>query len=340
VSGAGRRRHPGSGASVPGGKPSFPDLGACGRRQRGSGPSRQSQPVRTPTRPDELRGRVFRARDALSAGLLSRDGLRSRAWVRLYRGVYADSSLTVDHDLRIAGARLLVPAVGVFGGRTAAHLHGAGELVGPTTPVEVVIPPGVSFGPVEGLLIRRSPLTSEEITRRARVACTTALRTAVDIARHEPLVEGVVALDVLLSLRVVAPGELRAAAAIATGRGCRRAREVVGLTDGRSESPQESRLRVVLGRAGLPPVPQVVVRGLDGSVVARVDLGYPRQRVAVEYDGAWHAEPGQFAKDRRRLNRLVAAGWTVVHVTAADLHDPATLTTRVRALLAAREIGE
>jgi hypothetical protein len=41
--------------------------------------------------------------------------------------------------------------------------------------------------------------------------------------------------------------------------------------------------------------------------------------VAVEYDGAWHGRPGQLAHDRRRLNALVAVGWTVLHVTAADM---------------------
>jgi very-short-patch-repair endonuclease len=74
--------------------------------------------------------------------------------------------------------------------------------------------------------------------------------------------------------------------------------------------------------------------------VARVDLAFPEQRVAIEYDGAWHAERGQFTKDRRRLNALVAVGWTVLHVTAADMRDPEALIAEVRALLDARNSGE
>ena len=69
--------------------------------------------------------------------------------------------------------------------------------------------------------------------------------------------------------------------------------------------------------------------------MARVDFAWPEHRVAVEYDGAWHAEPGQFARDRQRLNRLQAAGWRVVFVTAADLHRPGKLVVRVAAALAA-----
>jgi very-short-patch-repair endonuclease len=58
--------------------------------------------------------------------------------------------------------------------------------------------------------------------------------------------------------------------------------------------------------------------------------------VAIEYDGAWHAEHEQLSRDRRRLNRLVAAGWTVLHVTAADMRDPVALVAQVRALINTR----
>lgn len=107
------------------------------------------------------------------------------------------------------------------------------------------------------------------------------------------------------------------------------------LADGRAESPPESRLRVGLILAGLPaPQPQFEVRH-DRRFVARVDLAYPQRKLAIEYDGAWHGEPGQFGRDRQRLNQLLAAGWRVIHVTAADLHHPGALVATVRAALAA-----
>ncbi|MBB3676593.1 endonuclease domain-containing protein [Modestobacter versicolor] len=71
-----------------------------------------------------------------------------------------------------------------------------------------------------------------------------------------------------------------------------------------------------------------------GRFVARVDFAWPAQRVAVEYDGLWHRDPRQFAADRARLNRLTAAGWRVVFVTAADLHRPGDVIARVAAALA------
>ncbi|MGY2127290.1 endonuclease domain-containing protein [Blastococcus sp. SYSU DS0617] len=113
-----------------------------------------------------------------------------------------------------------------------------------------------------------------------------------------------------------------------------RVRAVCALADGLAESPPETRVRLLLRGRGVPtPVAQYEVRH-DGRFVARVDFAWPELEVALEYDGAWHGEKGQFARDRRRLNRLQEAGWRVVFVTAADLHDPVRLLAMVRAALA------
>jgi very-short-patch-repair endonuclease len=91
---------------------------------------------------------------------------------------------------------------------------------------------------------------------------------------------------------------------------------------------------LLLHRSRLPrPVAQHTVRN-GGGFVARVDFAWPEQRVAVEYEGAWHGERQNVAKDRGRLNRLTAAGWRVVFVTAADLHRPERLIARIAAALA------
>jgi very-short-patch-repair endonuclease len=92
-------------------------------------------------------------------------------------------------------------------------------------------------------------------------------------------------------------------------------------------------LRLLFRRSPLPPpVAQFVVRDRYGFV-APVDFAWPAHRVAVEYDGLWHAEAGQFAADRERLNRLREAGWRVVFVTAADLRRPERLIARIAAEL-------
>jgi very-short-patch-repair endonuclease len=49
-------------------------------------------------------------------------------------------------------------------------------------------------------------------------------------------------------------------------------------------------------------------------------VAFPEARVAVEVDGrAWHSAGDRFQHDRSRQNALVAAGWTVLRFTWADL---------------------
>ena len=155
--------------------PSIPGRGACGRRRRRNRRPREPLRVPPPHRPSQLANRVFRGSDAVAAGLLTKDGLRSSAWRRLYRGVYADAALEPGFPLRVAGAALLLPAAAAFSGRTAAHLLGARTLVDPGTPVEVTVPPHVRFGPVAGLRVRRMPMPDDDVLllggRRVTTGC-------------------------------------------------------------------------------------------------------------------------------------------------------------------------
>jgi very-short-patch-repair endonuclease len=64
-----------------------------------------------------------------------------------------------------------------------------------------------------------------------------------------------------------------------------------------------------------------------GCLMGRADLAFPERRLAVEYDGVWHGAPLQVGQDRDRLNRLHAAGWEVVFVTAQHLREPRRLVS-------------
>jgi very-short-patch-repair endonuclease len=95
-------------------------------------------------------------------------------------------------------------------------------------------------------------------------------------------------------------------------------------------------MRVALVLGGLVHgVPQLEVRDHAGSV-ARVDLGYERERLAVEYDGAWHADRLQLTRDRERFNRLQRAGWEVLVITAPMLRRPHLVVDAVGTALARR----
>jgi len=263
--------------------------------------------------------------------------LHSTAWRRLFPDVYACASVEPSHLVRTrAVTDVLLPGA-VASGRTAAVLWGV-DLAGAQDDVRCTVPPGTRSGGVPGVRLTRRRLLPEEVTIRAGVPVTTPVRTALDLCRMRPLDDAVAALDRVTSARVVGLVEVRAAAAQLTGRDCRHVRAVAALADGLAGSPQETRVRLLVHRSPLPdPVAQYAVLDPRGRFVARVDFAWPEFRLALEYDGLWHAEPGQFARDRQRLNRLRAAGWTVVFVTAADLNHPDRLLARIAdALVAAR----
>jgi very-short-patch-repair endonuclease len=175
------------------------------------------------------------------------------------------------------------------------------------------------------------------VTTRRGAPVTTPGTTAVDLGRApRPVEESVALVDALVGCGAAELDAVRVEAAAATGPGCRRARRVVALADGLAGSPQETRLRLFLHASRLPrPVAQHTVRDAEGRFVARVDFAWPDLRVAVEYEGRWHGELQQVAPDRARLNRLTAAGWRVVFVTAEDLREPDRLLARIAAVLVA-----
>jgi G:T-mismatch repair DNA endonuclease (very short patch repair protein) len=281
--------------------------------------------------PDQLSHAVFRGSWAVSVGLLSWRQLERRTWRRLFRDVYVHADVPVTHELRAEAACLLLPAA-IVTGCSAAVLWGV-DLAGPLDDVEVTLPPGSGVRRLPGLRVRRASIPRDHRWRRADIPVTTAAATTLRLAACLPGDDAIVAVDRVVAAGVVDLAPVRTLAASGRGAGSARARAVCALADGLAGSPQETRLRLLMQRGGLPdPVAQFRVIDRDGFV-ARVDFAWPDRKVAVEYDGLWHAESGQFARDRRRLNRLRAAGWRVVFVTAADLRDPARLIALIAAAL-------
>jgi hypothetical protein len=168
--------------------------------------------------------------------------------------------------------------------------------------------------------VYRLALQDMDVVRRWSMPVTTPVRTWRDLAAilqppallaiTDQLVNG-------LASRLELEAELHRRP---TGRGCARARLVLPLADPRAESPMESVVRWLVHDAALPaPAVQYAVRDESGTVVARADLAWPDRKVLVEFDGDVHRERDVFVKDLRRQNRVVAAGWTVLRFTSADV---------------------
>lgn len=288
---------------------------------------------RTPHQPAELlTAEPFLGWWAVEEGLLTPDQLRSSAWRRVFRGVYVHRDNALTHEVRARAACVLLPFA-VVSGRSAAVLWGV-DLAGADDDVEVTVPPGSHPTRVPGLRVRRAVIPPGHRTYRRSIPVTSPEATAVRLAGLLPGDAAVVAVDQMVDAGQAELAAVRTLAAVTRGRGAARARMACALADGLAQSPQETRVRLLLHRSDLPmPTAQYRVVDDRGRFVAFVDFGWPEQRIALEYDGLWHAEPGQFAEDRRRLNRLREAGWTVVFVTAEDMRDPATLLRRIAAAL-------
>ncbi|HEV2217673.1 MAG TPA: DUF559 domain-containing protein [Candidatus Dormibacteraeota bacterium] len=235
--------------------------------------------------------------------------------------------------LRLEAAACRLPGIAAFGGFSAAWLHGIDlELSGP---IEAIVPKGNRVSGRSGMRIYRSRLAEDEVTVKEGLRTTNILRTLEDIARRSSLTEATVVADAALHVGLAEPPAFQAWARTRKGgRGLVNLRRVADLAEPRSESPMETRLRMLLVLAGLPrPEAQVPIHSEDGSFVGRPDLYYVEHRLGIEYDGAVHRE--SLAEDNRRQNRLLEAGVTLLRFTAADvLSRPSMVVAQVRALCA------
>ena len=99
-------------------------------------------------------------------------------------------------------------------------------------------------------------------------------------------------------------------------RGLPRSRIAVPLMDGGAESPQETRVRLILIDDGLP-APRTQIRVSDGVREAFIDMGYDEPLVGFDYDGGQHqTNRDQYVYDIGRAELVDGEGWIDIHVVA------------------------
>ena len=170
-------------------------------------------------------------------------------------------------------------------------------------------------------------------------------RTLVDCAREWSLTDGVVAIDAALNEKKTDPRRAAPSRARRNPPGRHRSGgSGTQLSDGRAESPLETRGRLAMLAAGLPrPELQVEIHDAAGFI-GRVDAWYEDAAVAIEFDGQvkytdprYASSPGEVLwKEKRREDRMRAVGVRVVRVVNEDLGSPwPRMATRIGGLLAA-----
>lgn len=254
---------------------------------------------------------------------------------RTHHGIWEPATTVSTPITRLAAVALACPGA-VATGWLAASVHGH-PWVPREYPVELAV--GENRVRREGIIARRYRVPEDQVQTvlaadGSELRLTSPGWTLFDLARHCEKPEAMIALDGAYRM---GPGyDAKHSLPILLDRypglrGRRTALARCALTEPLTESPMETRLRLFLLDLGHTEFrAQYRVPGLP----YRLDFAFPDRMVAVEYDGAGHRDAFQHGEDVRRWNRLRAAGWTVITVTATLFYRrPAELTAQLRTAL-------
>lgn len=255
----------------------------------------------------------YRLRRAVSAGRLRRAA----------RGVYVEPRLP---PALVVAARCRA----VVSHASAAAIWRLDQVREPSS-VHLTIPHGSRRRLPEGVTLHR---TRHVAPGDVVEGVTSPLRTVLDCAATMPFAEALAIADSALATRQVEADQLRAAALRRAGPGRARIARVALAADRRAENAFESVLRARIVEAGIVGFePQLHIK-LPGLAVV-VDLAHPDLRIVLEADSyAYHGGRRSFARDCRRYNALVLAGWTVLRLSWEDVmfRGPAVVAA-IRALM-------
>jgi hypothetical protein len=261
----------------------------------------------------------FTLAEARAAGM-SQKRARARDLEIPFRGVraVAGGERDVVAVARAYAARM--PTGQFFSHTTAALVLGIplprSAILGAPLHVSTVAPQRAPrMNGVVGHTLRTRP----ELSIIDGLTVTSPVTTWCDLASGLGLDDLIAAGDYLLgTLRPPASLiELRDAVARRPGqRGTQHLREALIWVRPRVESRQETRLRLLILRAGFPePETNVYLPLRPGRKRVRGDLVYLQYRVLIEYDGEHHrTDNGQYARDVERLDDVMADGWRVIRV--------------------------
>jgi hypothetical protein len=227
---------------------------------------------------------------------------------RPFRGLYRVGGGDAEHaDLRAALAHLGDEAVAVLG--SAAQVHRLQGLPRTWLP-QLTLPPGLERRQRRGMELRVWDLPPDHRTVLDEIPTTIMTRTLADVCRLLPRMRAVCLVDSALDQRRIGIDDLPDIRDLMAGmRGCRTGRASLDLARLGSQSPGETRVRLILTDAGLPPdALQVPVHDDNGTVTGYGDMGYELRNgrwIIIEFDGrSVHDRPEALLADRHRQNAM------------------------------------
>jgi very-short-patch-repair endonuclease len=274
--------------------------------------------------------------------------------VRTRRGVYATRAAAEEAaaDPRAGHAYLVKSAIAIAGEDAVACCSSAAKILGlaliedPSPDAVTLLRPDArkrNRRPTSGIVYHAAALVPKgsredlHVARSHGVRVTSTPRTVVDLARQQDLIAGVATADsAFRNYGFYKEDYLRMVESCAGWRGLEKARQVIDLADGRSESPLESALRVRLQEWGFPS-PELQVELPVGPNFVRVDFLYRQERTVIEADGKGKMDtPEAYWQERERDQWLRDADYKVAHVSWKELfYEPDRVKNRIRKALAA-----
>ncbi len=294
-------------------------------------------PDRIPSAAAE-QGGVFTAAQARGDGWTGRQNRR-----RLTAGRWqyvAGRAMAVPSATGWTGFQLALAAQLTFSAAVTTHLT-AGELHG--FPIETDARSHVTAMGVHrasrNMVIHRVPIQSDDVVcLDGLVMLTNPARTALDCLSIMDSEKGLRLWSWVSSRQILDARLLRRRIAERSGRpGVVHLRTLLELVENGAVSAAEYRCHQILHEAGIGGWSAGATIRDEAGVIAVADILFARQRLVVEIDGyAAHSSKNAFIRDRRRQNRLVAAGYTILRFTWDDLeHHPLAVIRRIRQALAA-----
>lgn len=178
----------------------------------------------------------------MAAGTVTRYQLSTR-YEMLHRDVYVSRGAALTPKDRAVAAWLWSRRRGVAAGLSAAALHGC-EWIDAALPAELN---QASKHKTAQILLHSDLLSDSEICCVDGIRATTPARTAFDLGRRRGLTMAVIRIDALLQVTDLDLAHVQALVDSHRGtRGVVQLRRVLDLADDGAESPQETRLRLLL----------------------------------------------------------------------------------------------
>lgn len=238
----------------------------------------------------------------------------------MLHGVFRLSTVADSQETRVQAVMLVVRPFAVVCDRTASWLHGVDTFkyreLEILPPIETMVLRGNNRVRRSGCVGGIRDLRGEDVMHMQGIRVTTPLRTAMDLACKLNRFEALAVLDGFMSRHGLSHADFTSQVArYRRRRGVIQLRRLIRLADPRAESSGESWARMAILDAGLPtPELQYWVHEADRQLY-RLDLAYPKHRVAVEYDGQeFHLSAEQRAADKFRRDWLRSQGWTIIIV--------------------------